>query len=123
MHSATRLYKAVSEKIASPRSTEADLLLEAAFRLQKVQGNWETRGANDLDDALRYNRILWTIFTSTVTKVENPLPQAIRQNVANLGIFVMKHTIAILVEPKPEKISTLIEINRNLAAGLTARAA
>jgi flagellar protein FlaF len=120
MHSASRLYKAVSEKIASPRSTEADLLLEAAIRLQKVQGNWDSRGARDLDEALRYNRMLWTIFISTVTKAENPLPQAIRQNVANLGIFVIKHTLAILAEPKPEKITTLIEINRNLAAGLTA---
>jgi len=123
MHSATRLYKDVSDKIASPRSTEADLLLEAAIRLQKIQGNWESRGASDLDDALRYNRMLWTIFISTVTKADNPLPQAIRQNVANLGIFVMKHTIAILAEPKPEKISALIEINRNLAAGLSARVA
>ena len=123
MHSAARLYKTVSEKIASPRSTEADLLLEAAIRLQKVQGNWESRSISDLDDALRYNRILWTIFISTVTKADNPLPQAIRQNVANLGIFVMKHTIAILVEPKPEKISPLIEINRNLAAGLAGSAA
>ena len=122
MHRAARLYKAVSEKIASPRSTEADLLLEAAFRLQKVQGNWDSRGISDLDDALRYNRMLWTIFTSTVTKAENPLPQAIRQNVANLGIFVMKHTIEILVEPKPEKISSLNEVNWILGAGLTARA-
>ncbi|MBI3702893.1 MAG: flagellar biosynthesis regulator FlaF [Rhizobiales bacterium] len=123
MSSATRLYKAVSEKIASPRSTEADLLLEAALRLQRVQGNWEARSLNELDDALRYNRMLWTIFISTVTKAENPLPKAIRQNVANLGIFVMKHTLAILAEPKPEMISTLIDINRNLAAGLIARAA
>ena len=123
MNSATRLYRSVAEKIASPRSTEADLLLEAAFRLQKVQGNWDARGANELDDALRYNRMLWTIFISTVTKAENPLPKAIRQNVANLGIFVMKQTLAILAEPKPDMISTLIDINRNLAAGLTARAA
>ncbi len=123
MHSAARLYKAVSEKIASPRATEADLLLEAACRLQKVQGNWDSRSVSELDDALRYNRMLWIIFASTVTKAENPLPKAIRQNVANLGIFVMKRTIEILVEPKPEKISTLIEINRNLAAGLTASAA
>jgi flagellar protein FlaF len=123
MSSATRLYKAVSEKIASPRATEADLLLEAAFRLQKVQGNWDSKTVSELDDALRYNRMLWTIFISTVTKAENPLPKAIRQNVANLGIFVMKHTLAILAEPKPEKISTLIEINRNLAAGLTGKAA
>jgi len=123
MNSATRLYKAVSEKIASPRATEADLLIEAALRLQRIQGDWEQRGSNDLDNALRYNRMLWTIFVSTVTKKDNPLPVAIRQNVANLGVFVMKHTISILAEPKPEKLSTLININRNLAAGLSANAA
>jgi flagellar protein FlaF len=122
MHSAARLYKSVSEKIASPRSTEADLLVEAALRLQRVQDNWAPDNISDLDGALRYNRMLWTILISTVTKSENPLPQAIRQNVANLGIFVMKHTIGILVEPKPEKISTLININRNLAAGLAGNA-
>ena len=122
MHSAARLYKSVSEKIASPRSTEADLLVEAALRLQRVQDNWAPDNISDLDVALRYNRMLWTILISTVTKSENPLPQAIRQNVANLGLFVMKHTIAILVEPKPEKISTLININRNLAAGLAGNA-
>jgi flagellar protein FlaF len=122
MHSAARLYKNVSDKISSPRSTEADLLLDAAIRLMRIQDNWETKNPNDLDEALRYNRMLWTILLSTVTKADNPLPQAIRQNVANLGLFVMKHTIAILAEPKPEKISTLIDINRNLAAGLAASA-
>lgn len=119
MHSAASIYKAVSDKIASPRTTEADLLLQAALRLQKVRDNWEPNNIYDLNDALRYNRLLWTIFISTVTKSENPLPQPIRQNVANLGIFVIKHSISILTEPKPEKISALIDINRNLAAGLT----
>lgn len=122
MYGAARLYKSVSEKISSPRSTEADLLLDAALRLLKIQDNWESKSQSDLNEALRYNRLLWTIFISTVTKSDNPLPRAIRQNVANLGIFVMKHTIAILAEPKPEKISPLIEINRNLAAGLTVSA-
>jgi len=122
MHSAAHLYKSVSEKIASPRATEADLLLQAALRLQRVRDGWEPNNGSDLNDALRFNRILWTIFISTVTKTENPLPQAIRQNIANLGIFVMKHTMAILAEPKPEKISPLIDINRNLAAGLAGNA-
>jgi flagellar protein FlaF len=122
MHTAARLYKSVSEKIASPRTTEADLLLQAALRLQTVRDGWDTDNRTDLNDALRYNRMLWTIFISTVTKNENPLPQAIRQNIANLGIFVMKHTMAILAEPKPAKISPLININRNLAAGLAGEA-
>ena len=118
MHHAARLYKTVSEKIASPRATEADLLVQAALRLQKVCDNWAANNISELDEALRYNRMLWSIFISTVTKTENPLPQAIKQNVANLGIFVLKHSLAILVEPKPEKISVLIDINRNLVAGL-----
>jgi|SRR6185369_3702399 len=118
MHTAARLYKAVSEKIASPRSTEADLLVQAALRLQKVRDNWQSNKISELDEALRYNRMLWTIFTSAVTKTENPLPNEIKQNVANLGIFVMKQSLAILAEPKPEMISALIDINRNLAAGL-----
>ena len=90
MHHAARLYKTVSEKIASPRATEADLLVQAALRLQKLCDNWDANTISELDDALRYNRVLWSIFISTVTKTENPLPQAIKQNVANLGIFVMK---------------------------------
>lgn len=118
MKGAARTYKTVSEKISSPRATEADLLLDAATRLQTVQHNWDSRSSGDLDQALRYNRVLWTIFISTVTKTDNPLPKPIRQNVANLGLFVLKHTISILAEPKPEKISALIDINRNLAAGL-----
>jgi len=118
MHNAARLYKTVSEKISSPRATEADLLVQAALRLQKVCDNWGANNISELNEALRYNRVLWSIFMSTVTKAENPLPQAIKQNVANLGIFVLKHSLAILFEPKPEKISVLIDINRNLAAGL-----
>jgi flagellar protein FlaF len=123
MYGAAGLYKNISDKISSPRTTEADLLLDAALRLLKIQDNWTSKSATDLNEALRFNRILWTILISTVTKPENPLPAAIRQNVANLGLFVMKHTISILAEPKPEKMSPLIDINRNLAAGLSTMAA
>jgi flagellar protein FlaF len=51
------------------------------------------------------------------------LPVGLRQNVANLGIFVFKQTLAILADPKPEKLDSLIRINRELAAGLIERAA
>jgi len=41
--------------------------------------------------------------------------------VANLGLFVMNQTLALTAEPKPEKLGTLININRELAAGLLGR--
>jgi flagellar protein FlaF len=45
----------------------------------------------------------------------------IRQNVANLGLFVLKHTLTVIANPKPESLGSLININRELAAGLAAR--
>ena len=69
-----------------------------------------------------YNRKLWTIFLTSVTSAENPLPVEIRQNVANLGLFVMKQTLSIMASPRPEPLGSLISINRELASGLTGRA-
>jgi flagellar biosynthesis activator protein FlaF len=97
------------------------LLLQAAARLQAIKDGWNGNRA-DLDDALLYNRKLWTIFLTSVTGASNPLPTEIRQNVANLGIFVMKQTIAVMSNPQPNELASLISINRELAAGLRARA-
>ena len=56
------------------------------------------------------------------SSIEVPLPAAIRQNVANLGIFVFSHTLAIMANPRPESLGSLININRELAAGLLGHA-
>jgi flagellar protein FlaF len=110
----------VAKQISSPRNLEASLLLEAAARLQAVRDDWYGKGSN-LDHALRYNRRLWTVFMTAVTSKDNPLPKEIRQNVANLGLFVMKQTIAMIGDPKPDQLSSLIDINREIAGGLLAR--
>ena len=49
---------------------------------------------------------------------ENPLPKPIKQNVANLGLFVFNHTLSLMSDAKPERLGILININRELAAGL-----
>jgi flagellar protein FlaF len=110
----------VAKQIANPRDLEANLLLEAASRLQAVRDDWSGKRSH-LDNALRYNRRLWTIFMTSVTSKDNPLPTEVRQNVANLGMFVLKQTIAMIGDPKPEQLGSLININRELAGGLRAR--
>jgi flagellar protein FlaF len=97
------------------------LLLSAAARLQAIRDGWADKSP-DLDAALLYNRKLWSVFVTSATSTENPLPAGLRQNVANLGIFVFKQTLAVLADPKPENLGSLININRELAAGLMARA-
>jgi flagellar protein FlaF len=99
---------------------EANLLLDAAARLQAARDSWNDK-SEILDSALQYNRKLWTILLTSVTSEENPMSSEIRQNVANLGLFVLKHTLTVIANPKPESLGSLININRELAAGLAAR--
>ncbi|MGD1933649.1 MAG: flagellar biosynthesis regulator FlaF [Candidatus Phaeomarinobacter sp.] len=42
---------------------------------------------------------------------------------ANLGIFILKHTVSVQASPTPEKLDVLININREIAAGLYQRPA
>ncbi|RAI44899.1 flagellar biosynthesis regulator FlaF [Rhodoplanes roseus] len=117
MHSAAKAYGQVAQQIANPRELEARLLLKAAARLQHVREDWE-KDRSDLSDALLYNRKLWTVFLTSVTSPDHALPAAVRQNVANLGLFVMNQTIEMVREPRPEALAPLININREIAAGL-----
>jgi flagellar protein FlaF len=121
MRHATEAYGKIGRQTGNPRELEANLLLDAAARLQALRDGWNERP--DLRAALTNNRHLWSILATSVTNPENPLPVGVRQNVANLGIFVFKQTLAILADPKPEKLDSLIRINRELAAGLIERAA
>jgi flagellar protein FlaF len=120
MQSAAQTYKNVARQTASPRELEASLLLQAAARLQAAQDSWDDdRGA--LDEALLFNRKLWSVFLSEMTDQNNPLPRDVRQNVANLGLFVMNHTVVVMKDRRREQLDALIHINRELAAGLLGR--
>lgn len=110
----------MAQQGASPRELEATLLLKAASQLQAISEEWD-RKKHDLNDALLYNRRLWTIFLTDVTQKESPLPVPIRQNVANLGLFVLKQTMSLMANPHPQHLGSLININRELAAGLLGR--
>jgi flagellar biosynthesis activator protein FlaF len=120
MQSAAQAYGAIARKIASPRELEADLLLQAAARMQAVYDCWDDK-RGDLDGALLQNRKLWSIFLTSVTETDHPMPPAIRQNVANLGVFVMNRTVSLLADPQRAELVTLININRELEAGLLGR--
>ena len=117
MRAPAQIYKETANIVANARDVEARLLIDSASRLQTIQDQWEER-ADDLRDALHHNRRLWTIFLTSVTSPENPLPKEVRQNVANLGLYVLKRTLLILADPRPDNLSVLIGINRNLASGL-----
>src|ERR1043165_9289862 len=120
MSHAAQAYARTSHTTSSPREIEAQALLKAARQLQEVQTNWAGPG-QAMDNALLFNRRLWSIFMSAATADENPQPLEVRQNIANIGVFVMKQTIDMQISPDPAKLKALIDINCNLAAGLAGR--
>lgn len=117
MHNAAQAYGQLARQTASPRNLEADLLIKAAAKLQAVSDDWMNR-SGELHDALTYNRRLWQLLVTAATRPENPLPQAVKNNIANIALFVFNRTMDVHTEREAAKIAPLININRQIAAGL-----
>ncbi|HUC48128.1 MAG TPA: flagellar biosynthesis regulator FlaF [Xanthobacteraceae bacterium] len=117
MRHAVNAYAKATVETASPRALEANLLLQAAAKLQAVHDSWSDK-PRGLDDALLYNRRLWTVFLDAVTSEGNRLPEETRENIRRLGVYVMAETFSMMTQPKPQHLKSMIKINRGLAAGL-----
>lgn len=107
----------------SPTYTEAWALIEAARRMAVAIESGhadDITHRNKVREALRLNWRLWTIFQAELTVGESQVPDEIRQNMLSLCKFVDSHTIETMATPTPEKIATLIDVNRNIASGLLA---
>ncbi len=96
--------------------------MKAAARLQLIKDEWSEASLAEKDDALVYNRKLWSILVTSATSDESQLPQDVKNNIASLAVFVFKQTITVITTDDAEKMNSLISINRAIAEGLRARA-
>jgi flagellar protein FlaF len=105
------------------RELEAHVLLKAASMLKDLQDNWESATPDSIDQALKYNRQIWMMFYDTaLNNPEGNRPNDLRSNIVNLANFIFKREIEITASPKKEKLDVLININREIAAGLSSNA-
>jgi flagellar protein FlaF len=101
------------------RELEAEVLSKAALKLKFCQNNWDAPNRDEiLDEALKFNQKIWTLFQSELAKPENPLPKKLRENLLNLSMFIDKKIFEIMSFPSPEKLNAIIDINLNICAGL-----
>jgi flagellar biosynthesis activator protein FlaF len=117
MSNPAQAYARTAQQTLQGRDLEAHVLLKSAARLQGIRDNFGQR-EGELSDALLANRKIWTIFVSAMSSEDCPLPQLVRSNIINLGMFVFNRTLQLSVNARPEQLTALIDINRNLAAGL-----
>lgn len=106
------------------RALEGKILLKAAQQLEdlaKRLSQPETVPRLDVEETLYYNQKLWQLFAEDMRNDGHILPQEIKNNIASLALFIFKRTREILLDTKPEKFKVLVDINRNIAAGLMKR--
>jgi flagellar biosynthesis activator protein FlaF len=87
-------------------------------KLQAALKEWDAKPPSALSDALLYNRRLWIVFIDAVIRDDNKLALAVRQNVLNLGAFVLAEIFSLMTAPKKRHLENLIRINRAIASGL-----
>lgn len=117
MQNGAQAYARMAQQTANPRERDAQLLLRAAARFAAIQGS-EPFDREAAREAALFNRKLWTVFLSAVTRKENPLDPATKANLRNIALFVLGRCSKIEVDPKADLLPSLISINRNLAEGL-----
>lgn len=122
--SARRTYETGTKAAPSGRELESAALFKAARMLEGVRREWDTPGLTSrLDEALRFNQRLWTFFQAELSATDCALPVALRRNLLQISAFIDKRTFEMMAAPTPEGLQSLIEIDRQIAAGLSAPAA
>lgn len=112
-------YESVEKATLSGRDLEAHVLTKAAAILEEVKQRWgEAEQEERLEYALKYNQRLWSFFQAEVSRPDNPLPNDLKHNLLALSVMVDRRIFDIMVEPKADKLDLVININRNIAAGL-----
>mgnify|MGYP001234999365 FL=1 len=113
-------YEAGAKTAVTNRELEATALFKAARKLETCVQDWGQDGhAAQLDEALRYNLRLWTLFQCELSQPEHAMVPDLRRDLLKLSGFVDKCTFDIMADPQPGKLQSLIDINRNIATGLS----
>jgi flagellar protein FlaF len=111
----------IQKNTPNQRELEAHVLLKSAKFLKDIQKDWDNLTPEILEETLKYNRQIWMMFYDTALEnTEGDRPNDLRSNIINLANFVFKRELDIMGAPDKKKLDVLININREIAAGLMA---
>ena len=118
-HNLVNAYTNIQKETLNGRELEASVLSRAGIMLKQVHDNWDAPDRDvKLLEAVKFNQKVWSFFQAELSDPENPLPKKLREDILNLSIFVDKRLFEVLAFPDPEKLSIVIDIDFNIAAGL-----
>ena len=108
-------YQKASTWAEDPRQTEYRLFAQVTLALMEA-AKTDRSDIPARIEALDWNRRVWSVLSDDCHSPQNSLPLALRASIISLGIWVGKHTSAVI--RKQEDIEPLIEVNRIIMQGL-----
>lgn len=112
-------YQNAERSAISGRETEARVLLKGALKLKECQENWGAEDRDEkLEEALVFNQQIWSIFQTELMRDDHPMPRKLRMDLMSLASFIDKRIFDLMAFPSSDKLTAIININRNIAAGL-----
>ena len=117
-----KAYQDVERKTSSMRQTEARVLTSGANKLKYCQDHWEDKEREKLlDEALKYNQMIWSVFQTDLVKPTGRLPESLRMKLLQLSLYIDKQIFTTMASPSPDKLTPIININLGLAKGLISK--
>ncbi len=111
-----RAYQSAAQQAENPRSVEYRLFAEVTRSLLAA-AQLESAEIGARMSALDWNRRLWSVLATDCAQPGNTLPDPVRANVISLGMWVNRHTSAVMAGQ--EEFGPLIDVNRAMMQGLS----
>lgn len=113
--SVTNAYRAAEKSPSGMMEVERDALLRSARNLEVAAGSSTPR---DKVEAVYRNNQLWSALAFDCASDANRLPEQLRANIISLAMWVVGRGAKVVSEGA--SVDPLVEINRNIAAGIDA---
>ena len=111
-----KAYQNAAQQAEDPRSVEYRLFAEVT-RALICASELEATDIGGRMTALDWNRRLWSVLATDCAQPANGLPAPVRANIVSLGLWVNRHTSAVM--SGAETFAPLIEVNRTMMQGLS----
>lgn len=107
-------YKTAQTKTDDPRDLEYRLLAQVTAAMMRAKNQHDN--VKDLVSAVLWNRDVWSALRQDLMLDSNQLPKDLRASLVSVSLWIEKETTAVM-DHKGD-LDALIDINRNIMAGL-----
>lgn len=111
-------YQRTQAASESPREAEYRLFGQVTRALIDAE-KLDRRDFRQRIDAIDWNRRLWTTLAADCSSAGNGLPDSIRAQIISLSLWVSRYSSQVAREGAD--VGPLIEVNKNIMAGLASR--